>query len=578
MPNVNVLDYIPSGLHAAIADRTNSQALQTYIQAAIDAAAVDGGGEVAFPPGDYKLTAELTVQDNAVYLRGSGRANTRIYGSTAINGIHWSGAGDSIYRGAVTDMQLDNFNRAVWLDFGTTAIEVERLTIVSCLTCVQVNGKFNQAVPADSFLHTLNDLELVAFTNLGLYFYHCGDSFVSNVKTESSIKDSAVGLAIDTGTTALHVWDCNFAGCLRGVHIRNTLGISPNPVGLVERPAQCFFTNVLGDTCKDYGWYLQSAQQMSFVGCWGGGANSGAGYGFYIGPDVYQLDFTNTHLIGNWKDGMRIVGPNPDARITVNGGYAYGNGFAATNTYDGVSIESGVKHVKVTNLHAYNDHYGRRDYSGTWDPPVVANGASTSIVVSVPGVTTAWVRVTAALSSLAAGWTLGAAVTAADQVTVTLTNNTGASGNLGSGALSVSCLDPKSNALSPTQRYGVFLWPDQAVGATPAITGATQANPVVVTSPNHGFINGQDVEITGVGGMTNLNGNVYVATLIDKDHFSLGVDGSAFGAYTSGGVAQRFDKSDYLIVALNDLSGNLAAGVGGTGGLSGTNKQITLNV
>lgn len=578
MPNVNVLNYIPTMYHASIAARTNDIPLDGYIQEAIDAAANDGGGEVKFPPGDYKLEAELTVRSNAVFLRGSGRSNTRLYGATSINGVHWAGTGGGVYRGAITDFQLDNFNRAVWLDFGSTEIEVERLNIVSCLTCVQVNGKFNQASPVDSFLHTINDLELTAFANFGLYFYHCGDNYVSNVKTASTVAATSVGLVIDTGATAIHVTDCNFAGCLRGVHIRNSLGISPNPVGLVERPAQCFFTNVLGDTSKDCGWYLQSAQQMSFVGCWGGGSNEGQGYGVLIGADVYQLDFTDTHLIGNWKDGMRIVGPNPDARITVNGGYAYGNGFNPSNTHDGISIEAGVKHVKVTNLHAYNDHYGTRTYSGTWNPPAVASGGSTTTTVNVPGVTTSWVRATANLSTATAGWAVTAAVTAADQVTVTLTNNTGAPGDLGSGALSVTCYDPKSNNLSPTQRHGVFFWPDQLSGPAKSITGATQANPVVVTCPNHGFINGQDIKIVGVAGMTNLNGNVYVATLIDKDRFSLGVDGTAYGAYTSGGSAQAYDKSDYLLVALNDLSGNLSGGVGGLGGLSGTHKEVALNL
>jgi hypothetical protein len=37
------------------------------------------------------------------------------------------------------------------------------------------------------------------------------------------------------------------------------------------------------------------------------------------------------------------------------------------------------------------------------------------------------------------------------------------------------------------------------------ITNVTQANPAVVTSASHGFSNGDQVRITGVGGMTMLN-------------------------------------------------------------------------
>lgn len=48
----------------------------------------------------------------------------------------------------------------------------------------------------------------------------------------------------------------------------------------------------------------------------------------------------------------------------------------------------------------------------------------------------------------------------------------------------------------------------QVRGSVPSpksITGATRANPVVITAPNHGFNNGDKVFITGVKGMTQIN-------------------------------------------------------------------------
>ena len=92
------------------------------------------------------------------------------------------------------------------------------------------------------------------------------------------------------------------------------------------------------------------------------------------------------------------------------------------------------------------------------------------------------------------------------------------------------------------------------------VEGATQANPVVITSTDHNLVNGQPIRFFDVGGMTELNdddkdGNpVYYVTVIDDDTFSLQVDagrtvnlnGSAFGAYTSGG---RFNADKDLITA-----------------------------
>ena len=72
------------------------------------------------------------------------------------------------------------------------------------------------------------------------------------------------------------------------------------------------------------------------------------------------------------------------------------------------------------------------------------------------------------------------------------------------------------------------------------VSGVTQANPAVVTtSAAHTFVTGESVTITGVVGMTELNGNTYVITVLTSTTFSLnGVDSTAFTAYASAGSAQ----------------------------------------
>lgn len=79
------------------------------------------------------------------------------------------------------------------------------------------------------------------------------------------------------------------------------------------------------------------------------------------------------------------------------------------------------------------------------------------------------------------------------------------------------------------------------------ITGATQANPVEITIPSHGFSTGHRVTIFDVGGMTELNGNEYTITVTGANTFTLdGVNGTGFGAYTSGGVAVNISADQYL--------------------------------
>lgn len=74
------------------------------------------------------------------------------------------------------------------------------------------------------------------------------------------------------------------------------------------------------------------------------------------------------------------------------------------------------------------------------------------------------------------------------------------------------------------------------------ISGATTANPVVITSTAHGLSNGDMVGFRGVLGMVEISGNTYKVANKTADTFELNtagdaaVDGSAFTAYTSGGT------------------------------------------
>lgn len=89
------------------------------------------------------------------------------------------------------------------------------------------------------------------------------------------------------------------------------------------------------------------------------------------------------------------------------------------------------------------------------------------------------------------------------------------------------------------------------VGSTISITGITNASPGVATTDlNHGLVSGQTgVHIAGVVGMT-LTGGPYTVTVIDEKTFSFGVDTSAAGTWTSGGVVTPNSRN--VPVSIND--------------------------
>lgn len=74
-----------------------------------------------------------------------------------------------------------------------------------------------------------------------------------------------------------------------------------------------------------------------------------------------------------------------------------------------------------------------------------------------------------------------------------------------------------------------------AHGSSIAITGASNASPIVVTAANHGYSSGESVVISGVGGNTAANGT-WIVTVLSASTFSLN-GSSGNGAYTSGGTA-----------------------------------------
>ena len=78
-------------------------------------------------------------------------------------------------------------------------------------------------------------------------------------------------------------------------------------------------------------------------------------------------------------------------------------------------------------------------------------------------------------------------------------------------------------------------------GIAKPIVGITKANPAVVTCNNHGFSNGNEVYISGVSGMPEVNQGRYTITYINANSFSIGTNSSNFGTYDTGGTAVKVE-------------------------------------
>lgn len=109
----------------------------------------------------------------------------------------------------------------------------------------------------------------------------------------------------------------------------------------------------------------------------------------------------------------------------------------------------------------------------------------------------------------------------------------------------------------------------QILNTAKNITGITKANPAVVTIAGHGYTNGEEVYIEGVGGMTQVNGKNFKIANVTTDTFELqtmqGVDvnSTGYGTYTSGGTAASVYTvaSPYLTADLFQLKFTQSADV-----------------
>ncbi len=93
---------------------------------------------------------------------------------------------------------------------------------------------------------------------------------------------------------------------------------------------------------------------------------------------------------------------------------------------------------------------------------------------------------------------------------------------------------------------GAYIAEVGTTGTSFNITGVTNDNPIAITTATaHGLITGNQILISEVGGITEINGNDYYVEVVDSTSFyiyqdsarTIPINGATYGTYTSGGNA-----------------------------------------
>lgn len=327
----------------------------TAIQNTIDAVGTNGGGTVYFPAGSYLISSPITNSAyNFVNIEGAGRNATRVFGdSSSLSSVFYLGGGASgPFRCSIKNMSIDTAQIGVDVNSGSTNTELENLVISTSVFGVKNTGNYTVSPVRGNQGTHLNKLEISGYSNSGIYNYCASELYWDEIVCNGG-GTAACGIYLDSASNAVYASRANLLSNTYGMLIADTTGVSPNPTSAITTPSQMWFSKILGDTSVTGGIYVNSGFEINLIDCWGSGSTNG--YGIIVGGTVADINLVGCRALGNSKHGLLLEGANTESRVKVTGGMFANNGYATSNTYDGINIENGFGNFNIVGATCYND-------------------------------------------------------------------------------------------------------------------------------------------------------------------------------------------------------------------------------
>ena len=207
----------------------------------------------------------------------------------------------------------------------------------------------------------------------GVHLHHCGDVYLGNIQCMLTRADTAYGLLIEAGCTALYAERINITGG-NSVLVRDARVPSHPPQWL-------YFSEVLGDSSHSFGWRFEAGCGFNLVNCWASGCVGGCGV--VILPAVDTVALIGSFIMGNAQDGVRLMGGNAQSHLRVEGCTIIGNSSdkSANGAFSGIAIGAGSGGFVVTGNMIYCGPPLQGTGSADWGISIAA-GSSDDFIVS----------------------------------------------------------------------------------------------------------------------------------------------------------------------------------------------------
>lgn len=351
---------------------------------------------------------------------------------------------------------------------------------------------------------------------------------------------SDIAVTVDS-LTANSGWNTNGAlsnGAATTVYGADSEGYQYHLIGVQNSP----HTMKIGDTA----FYLDRAIATTNGALTGNQITVNAGHGVEDGDIVVFLDTNGETLQRNVTDvGSTFIiidGPSASWNNAVDlqankANLVFGNIAIVNGQQNNVNtITVDVNHtIQVGDLVTFTDtssRVQRREVTAVAGTTITVDGPAVSVINDLL-ITSSTIRTTQFYVRRPTTSTTGATLSNNDPISNNLKINIWRTTQDGDLLYLVTTL-PNNSITGTTQTYNDTIKAGRISGS---ITGATQANPCVITSASHGLKNGMQVTIKDVLGMVELNDRNYTVAGAATDTFQLsGVDSTAYTAYTSGGT------------------------------------------
>lgn len=332
-----MIEGAPANVLAFGADPTGTDDSTTAIQAALDS-----GGAIYFPSGDYKITSALNVTVQGTSISGTNITDCRIMQSTL---------DEAIFEIAVDDVEICNLS----LDYSGTP--TAGATVFNCTGANPYfhNFKINRCHQGlkliGSIIGMFHDFKIYNFVSSGIYIDNSADLFFNNFIVDAiTITNGSLGnIFINNFAEAICF---NNGDVLNGFYSLQTAA-DVDVQGSV--PAHNNFSNVYFDGSAQ-GCYLDKCYTTEFVNCWFSCGIDTPGYPGLNLRKTDALTFTNTRFNGCGSHGCNVSATA--SRTTFTSCQFLGNSrIAGSNVASGLFFAGNANNTTVLGCTFRNTYF-----------------------------------------------------------------------------------------------------------------------------------------------------------------------------------------------------------------------------